>query len=134
MNAETKKGSTPVNIVSRIIKALAVLFRPTSENTKDNHNPAASPRGPEMDGIRFCHSLRHGGTPVRRTFKARGMSAHGHSFEVFQCPACGRFAATTRDAVTGRECILFSGRYYRTDFTPRRQPQHYAAFRSNPAT
>lgn len=117
-------------ILNQILTSLVGLFRPTSGTSMVNHQPAGPPFGPETDGIRFCHSLRHGGTPIRRASKARGISAQGLNFEVFQCPSCGRFAAVTLDPVTGRAAILFSGRFYRADFRPRRQPQQHAPFRT----
>ena len=118
--------------LTQILTSLVGLFRATSGTAKVNHQPASPPPGPEADGIRLCHSLRHGGNPVRRVLKARGTSAHGLNFEVFQCPTCGRFAAVTLDPATGREAILFSGKYYRADYNPRRQGQQRAPFRPVP--
>lgn len=66
----------------------------------------------EPPGIAWCFSLRHGGKPIARTSKARGTSAGGKVFEVFECPQCGRFAALTFDPKTGRRAILFSGKHY----------------------
>jgi hypothetical protein len=111
--------------MTRILTSVAGLFRPTSGNTLGNHQSAS----PETDGIHYCYSLRHGGTRIQRNTKARGISASGIEFEIIECPECGRFATVTRDPITAREAILFSGKHYREDYASRPQRQQHAPFR-----
>lgn len=115
--------------LSQIIQALAGLLRPTSGNTNSKPHPATPPASPERNEVEFCGHPRHGAFPVRRKYQASGISAHGHKFVVFQCPSCGEFVARTLDPVTGREHILFRGKYYRPNFTSRRDPRRTSALR-----
>ena len=116
------------NIAKQLITALAGLFGPTSGNTIPNPKPAGPPPAPEPDDILFCSHPRHGAFPVRRKYKATDVSAHGHKFVIFQCQ-CGEFVARTLDPVTGRDHILFRGKYYRPNFSPRRDIRHTPPFR-----
>jgi hypothetical protein len=125
---------TMKRLVKHIIATLARLIRQASGITNPNPRPACPPRGPEADEIEFC--CCHGAFPVRRRFKARGVSAHGYEFTVLQCPAprCGEFVAWITDPVTGQHRVLFRGHH----FTPHRERQRPASFHpiraTNPAT
>ena len=126
------KNGKPNNVkktANQILTSLLGIFRPTNGNTKvNNHQSGGSSSSADVDGIRFCYSLRHGGTRIRRELKARGTTA-GINFEVLECPECGRFAAVRRDSVTGSLGILFSGKYYRADYSTSRAGQLRNTFR-----
>lgn len=118
-----------MRIVNQITKALAGLFRSTSANANSKPQSASPPATQAKSEVEFCGHPRHGAFPVRRKCQASGVSAHGHKFVVFQCPSCGEFVARTLDPVTGREHILFRGKFYRPNYNPRRDARHTPAFR-----
>ena len=110
--------------MTQILTTLAGLFAPKSVPNRTNAAPVSIPA---TDDIEFCKHPRHGAFPVRRTFKASGVSAHGYSFSVFQCPSpgCGEFVARTINPSTGQERILFRGKF----FSPRRETPQPAPLR-----
>jgi len=130
-----------LNALERLLQILTTVFAWPRTSKPSSPNPSAPEAEPsQTDDAELCCHPRHGAFPVRRKFKARGVSRHGLEFVVFQCPApaCGEFVARITDPATGHQRILFRGKYYRSDFIPRREPQQYAPFRpirsANPAT
>ena len=119
------------NILSNALARLTGLFTPKTQPRTAENRPSTTPdqRPTNDDDIQFCGHPRHGAFPVRRKYKASGVSAHGHKFVVFQCPNCGEFVARTLDPVTGCERILFRGKYYRPNFNSRRDSRHSPIFR-----
>ena len=117
-----------LNTLERLLQILTTAFAWPRTSKQPSTNPAVPQAAPpQADETEFCCHPRHGAFPVRRKFKARGTSATGHNFLVFQCPApaCGEFVAKTMDVSTGQERILFRGRRY----VPRQEPRTAPPFR-----
>jgi len=68
----------------------------------------------------WCQHVRHGASPSRRVFEARGVSASGKEFTVFQCvdKHCCEFVAVVKSETAGEQ-ILFRGQRFTPHYTRR---------------